>query len=127
MTVPKHVLWFEVLLYLSLILDALTAAFQDRTPDAESTETLIMIANAIGVGLMLTFVFLVGLAARRRKNWPRWVLAASLLFSMISLAQIIYDSGGVQADSGIQIFSCALTAAGLYFSFTGDARGWFNA
>jgi hypothetical protein len=23
--------------------------------------------------------------------------------------------------------SCVLTAAGLYFSFTGDAQGWFNA
>jgi hypothetical protein len=23
--------------------------------------------------------------------------------------------------------SCALTTAGLYFSFTGDAQGWFNA
>jgi hypothetical protein len=32
----------------------------------------------------------------------------------------------VQLDSGIEIVSCALTAAGLYFSFTGDAKGWFN-
>ena len=35
MTVPKNVLWFEVLLYLSLTLDALSVAFQDRTPTAE--------------------------------------------------------------------------------------------
>ena len=27
----------------------------------------------------------------------------------------------------IEVVSCALTAAGLYFSFTGDAVGWFNA
>ena len=45
---------------------------------------------------------------------------------MISLAQIIGESG-VQLDSGIEVVSCALTAAGLYFSFTGDAQGWFNA
>jgi len=32
-----------------------------------------------------------------------------------------------QLDSSIEIFSCFLTASGLYFSFTGDARGWFNA
>jgi hypothetical protein len=34
---------------------------------------------------------------------------------------------GVELDSGIEVISCALTAAGLYFSFTGDAVGWFNA
>jgi hypothetical protein len=27
----------------------------------------------------------------------------------------------------IEIVSCGLTAAGLYYSFTGDAKGWFNA
>jgi hypothetical protein len=48
------------------------------------------------------------------------------VLSVISLVQIIGD-GGLQLDSGIEIVSCALTAAGLYFSFTGDARGWFNA
>jgi protein-S-isoprenylcysteine O-methyltransferase Ste14 len=126
MTVPRHVLWFEVLMYLSLILDALSAAFQDRTPDAESTEAMIMIANVIVAGLILLFAFLVGLAARRRKNWPRWVLVASLVFSVVSLVQIIGESG-LQVDSCIEIFSCFLTASGLYLSFTGDARGWFNA
>ena len=35
MTLPRNVLWFEVLLYLSLTLDALSVAFQDRTPNAE--------------------------------------------------------------------------------------------
>ena len=30
MTVPRNVLWFEVLLYLSLMLDALSVAFRDR-------------------------------------------------------------------------------------------------
>ena len=34
MNVPNNVLWFEVLLYLSLTLDALSVAFQDRTPPA---------------------------------------------------------------------------------------------
>lgn len=126
MKVPKHVLWFEVLLYLSLVLDALSVAFQDRTPDAETTEAMIMVAHVVVAGLILTFVYLVHLAAQRRKNWPRWVLMASLVFSIVSLVQIIGDSG-LQLDSSIEIFSCFLTASGLYFSFTGDARGWFNA
>jgi hypothetical protein len=113
MTIPKHVMWFQVLLYLSLVLDAVSVAFQDRTPTATMTEILL-------------FVHLVRLAAHQRKNWPRWVLTVALVFSVMSLLQVIGDSG-LQFDGAIEVVSCALTAAGLYFSFTGDAKGWFNA
>jgi cell division protein FtsW (lipid II flippase) len=126
MTLPKHVLWFEVLLYVSLMLDAVSVAVQDRTPTAEMTESRIMVANLIAAGLILAFFFLVRLAAHRRKNWPRWVLMASLVLSVISLVQIVGDSG-LQLDSAIEVFSCFLTASGLYFSFTGDAQDWFSA
>ena len=126
MTVPKHVLWFQVLLYLSLVLDALSVAFQDRTPTATMTETTILAGNVIAFCMILLFANLVRLAAHRRKNWPRWVLTAALIFSAMSLQQMIRASG-LQFDSTIEVVSCALTAAGLYFSFTGDAKGWFNA
>jgi heme/copper-type cytochrome/quinol oxidase subunit 4 len=125
MNVPKNVLWFEVLLYLSLVLDALSVAFQDRTPSGEMTEQMITIASLMAACMILLLVYFVWLAAQRRKNWPRWALVASLVLSVISLVQIVGESG-VQLDSGIEIISCALTAAGLYFSFTGDAKGWFN-
>lgn len=71
-------------------------------------------------------MYFVWLAAHRRKNWPRWALFAAFVLSVISLAQTIGESG-VEVDSAVEIVSCALTAAGLYFSFTGDAVGWFNA
>jgi branched-subunit amino acid permease len=125
MNVPKNVLWFEVLLYLSLTLDALSVAFQDRTPSADMTEQMITVATLMAACLILLLVYFVWLAAQRRKNWPRWALAAALLLSVISLVQIIGDNG-VALDSGIEIVSCILTAAGLYSSFTGDAQGWFN-
>jgi branched-subunit amino acid permease len=126
MNVPKNVLWFEVLLYLSLTLDALSVAFQDRTPSGDMTEQMIMVGTVMMACLILLLVYFVWLAAKRRKNWPRWALATALVLSVISLVQVIGESG-VQLDSGIEIVSCALTAAGLYFSFTGDAQGWFNA
>jgi hypothetical protein len=126
MTVPKNVMWFQVLLYLSLVLDALSVAFQDRTPTATVTETTILAATTISACMILLFAYLVRLAAQGRKNWPRWVLTAALVLSVISLMQVIGDSG-LQADSAVEVVSCALTAAGLYFSFTGDAQGWFNA
>jgi len=126
MKVPKNVQWFEVLLYLSLTLDALAVAFQDRTPSAERTEPMIMVDTVLAGGMILLLAYFVWLAAQRRKNWPRWVLSAAFVLSMISLVPIVGDNG-LELDSGIEIVSCALTAAGLYFSFTGDAQGWFNA
>jgi protein-S-isoprenylcysteine O-methyltransferase Ste14 len=126
MNVPKNVLWFEVLLYLSLTLDALSAAFQDRTPSEDMTESMIATGNAIVAGLILLLVYFVWLAAQKRKNWPRWALSVALALSVLSLVQTIGELG-LQLDSAIEVVSCALTAAGLYFSFTGDAKGWFNA
>jgi uncharacterized BrkB/YihY/UPF0761 family membrane protein len=126
MTVPKNVLWFEVLLYLSLTLDTLLVAFQDRTPTADKTDQMITTETTITVVLVVLMVYFVWLAARRRKNWPRWALATALVLSTISLVQVI-GVNGVQLDNAIEVVSSALTVAGLYFSFTGDAQGWFNA
>jgi NADH:ubiquinone oxidoreductase subunit 6 (subunit J) len=126
MNVPKNVLWFEVLLYLSLTLDALSVAFQDRTQTtADMTESVILIGNVIAACMILLMCYFVWLAAQRRKNWPRWALLASLVLSLVSLVQTVGESG-MQIDSAIEVVSCALTAAGMYFSFTGDAQGWFN-
>ena len=126
MKLPKNVVWFEVLLYLSLTLDALSVAFQDRTPSAEMTDSMITVASLMAASMILLMVYFVWLSAQRRKNWPRWALLAALFLSIISLVQVIGD-GGLGLESGIEVVSCALTAAGLYFSFTGDARGWFNS
>jgi drug/metabolite transporter (DMT)-like permease len=126
MSVPSNVRRFEALLYASLMLDALSVAAQDRTPNTEMTEQMIMTATLLAGGMILLLVYFVWLAAHRRKNWPRWVLAAALGLSVISLGQIIGERG-LELDSAIEIVSCALTAIGLYFSFTGDAQGWFNA
>jgi len=126
MNLPKNVLWFEALMYASLTLDALSVAFQDRTPTPAMTDQMITVATIMAAALILLLVYFVRLAARHRKNWPRWALAAALVLSVISLFQVIGESG-VQLDSAIEVVSCALTAAGLYYSFTGDAVGWFNA
>ena len=125
MNVPRNVQWFEALLYMSLTLDALSAAFQDRTPNANVTEQMINIGTMMAIGLIVLLVYFVWLAARHRKNWPRWVLIAALVLSVMTLVPVIGQKG-LEIDSGIEVISCALTAAGLYFSFTGDAVGWFD-
>jgi cell division protein FtsW (lipid II flippase) len=126
MNLPRNVFRFEVLLYASLMLDSLSVAVQDRTPTADMTDQMIMAATLVAGGMILLLLYFVWLAARHRKNWPRWVLAAALVLSVISLFQVI-GANGIELDSLIEIVSCALTSAGLYYSFTGDAQGWFNA
>jgi peptidoglycan/LPS O-acetylase OafA/YrhL len=125
MSVPTNVRRFEALLYASLMLDALSVAAQDRTPTIDMTDQMIMTATLLAGVMISLLVYFVWLAAHGRKNWPRWVLAAALALSVISLGQIIGEKG-VELDSAIEIVSCVLTAMGLYFSFVGDAKGWFS-
>ena len=126
MNVPKNVWSFEILLYASLLLDAVGVAFADRTPRPDMTERMIM-ARVVYAAAMLVFVFwLIWFAANRRKGWPRWVLSVLFALSLPQLAQVIavYGIGfGVIVD----ILSAVLTAWGLYLSFTGDAKDWFDA
>jgi len=126
MNLPRNVFRFEVLLYASLMLDALSVAVQDRTPTPTMTEQTITANTVLAGGMILLLLYFVRLAARQRKNWPRWVLVAALVLSVLSLFPLIGERG-LELDSIIEIVSCALTAAGLYCSFTGDAKGWFNA
>jgi hypothetical protein len=125
MSLPKNVYWFEVLLLASLMLDCISVAFQDRTIDAEMSASVIVAANAVAAGLIILLTYLVWLAAHGRKNWARAVLTAALVFSIVSLLQIV-NTTGLEAGLWIDIMSCGLTAAGIYLSYTGDARGWFK-
>lgn len=124
-TLPKNVWYFEALLYASLMLDALSVAFQDRTADADLSDATIMIANLLAAGLLLLFVHLVWLAAHRRKSWPRWVLTVSLAVSVLSLWQVL-GVNGLQFDSFVESLSCGLAGLGLFCAFTGDAKDWFT-
>ncbi|WP_249785303.1 hypothetical protein [Rhodopseudomonas infernalis] len=125
-SVPRNVYWFEVLLLASLTLDCISVAFQDRTMDSEMSAGVIAAANTIAASLIILLTYLVWLAAHGRKKWARAVLTASLAFSIVSLMQII-GVNGIEPGSWIDIVSCGLTGAGIYLSYTGDARGWFTA
>src|ERR1700744_2557809 len=113
MTLPRNVFLFEVLLYASLMLDSLSVAVQDRTPTADTTDQMIMAGTILDGGMILLLLYFVWLAAHHRKNWPRWVLAAALVLSVMALFQVIGENG-LELDSAIEIVSCGLTAAGLY-------------
>jgi protein-S-isoprenylcysteine O-methyltransferase Ste14 len=125
MKVPRNVLRFEVLLYISLMLDALSVAVQDRTPTPEISEAAIMVQTTLNGVMIVLLAYFVYLAAQRRQSWPRWVMLGALVLSGLSL--VLTSDKGMTLDSGIEIISCVLTSMWLYYSFTGDAQGWFNA
>lgn len=123
-SVPKNIFYFQVLLYLSLRIDVLSAAFLDRMPDDVTGSTKLAV-NFIAVMMTLGFVQLVWLAAHRRKRWARMILVVALTLSVASIVTTVGETG-MQFGTFVDVISTALTAFGLYFSFTGDALDWFR-
>jgi hypothetical protein len=125
MIIPKNILRFEVLLYLSILLDLLSAAFlgRDRLVGlGAATEARVIL---IIVGIIMLECFFVHLAARKRKNRARWILLGVQALSWLSSLNPA-GVGPTTAEMTISVVSTALAAIGLYFSFTGDAKGWFT-
>src|ERR1700754_2845917 len=104
MKVPGNVLRFEELLYISLILDALAVAAQDRTPTPEITDDAIMSQTILNGVVIVLLAYFVHLAAQRRKSWPRWIMLGALVLSVMSLA-LALSSSGMTLDVGIEIIS----------------------
>lgn len=119
--VPGNVVLFEAFLCASLGVDALSAAFTDYTgaglADADKVTTAIFI---------LVFLWLVWLAAQRRKRWARTILFAAVSISGLFVVAL-FQRTGINVALLVEMLSLALSAAGLYFSFTGDALGWFDS
>ena len=111
--VPKNIFYFEVLLYLSLLIDVLSAAFLDRMPD-DVTDSTKLVVNVMAVGMTLVFMHLVWLTAHRRKNWARMILMAALMLSVVSLVTTVGETG-LQFSTFVDVISTVLTAFGLYF------------
>ncbi|GEC16066.1 hypothetical protein [Nitrobacter winogradskyi] len=123
MTIPRNVLRFEVLLYLSLLIDTLSAAFIARPSDRVDRAAAAS-ADTFVVMVFIFFLLLVWLAARQRKNWARWALVVALALSVLSLLGSL--NGGLTPAFAIDFFSTGLAGAGLYFSFSDDAEDWFE-
>jgi hypothetical protein len=124
MTIPRNVLRFEILLYLSLLIDTLSAAFIERAPPDIGEEAAASVGMFVVV-LLMFFLLLVWLAARQRKNWARWMLVGALGLSVLSVLDSSRD--GLTLALVLDVFSTGLAAAGIYFSFMGDAKDWFDS
>lgn len=120
-TVPKDIVRFEVLLYLSLLLDTLTAAFFSEAPEASRASV-----SLVNAALISAFVGLVWLAARRHKNWARWTLFGFFVLTVVLYIQAFGDLE-FSIGTAIDMLSLALSGLGFYFGFTSEAQLWFSA
>ena len=57
MNLPKNVFRFEILLYASLILDALSVAFEDRSVTPANSEQAIMAQSVVSACLILLMLY----------------------------------------------------------------------
>lgn len=125
MTVPRDVLRFEAFLYSSLLIDALSAGFLSAIPD-DATDDMRMFVNLLSAVVIGALVWLVWLAAQRRRNWARWTLAG--LFVLTALVFVgTMDEIQLSLRAVADVVSLGLTAVGLYFGFTAEAGPWFEA
>jgi hypothetical protein len=125
MTVPNDVLRFEILLYVSLLLDVLSAAFLGVGLD-EASGAASPSMNLFAAAFFASLLLLVWLAARRQKNWARWSLLA---FFALSAVLAVESIGRVTfgARTFFDILSFVPSAAGFYYAFTPDAARWFRS
>src|SRR5689334_460932 len=121
-TVPKDVLRFEALLYLSLLIDALSAAFVGPSDETAASRASVSLFSAF---LIMALFILVWLAAQRQQNWARWTL---LGFFALTVVAYIQSFGEISFSFGtmIDMVSLAVSALGFYYAFTAEAQRWFK-
>src|SRR5262249_49360500 len=81
---PSHVVWFERLMYLSVVIGAVVSLplFLDfaELDDTELDAILwTVVIAALIVFVLAIFTLLTWLTARRRKNWARWLLGGLIV------------------------------------------------
>lgn len=127
---PKSIVWFERLAYLSLLLSILSQALHWSMVRAAFSQNSYIYPVSAAITLAVQ-VMLIWLTARRRTNWARWMWMV-LSFSTSGFAAYAAVTGtdrGVDAD-----LVSALARYGMYaIAFLSaamllmpDARDWFR-
>jgi len=123
---PRNIVIFERLMYATIAFGALVAVL-DAARLAALTGVGAGIAAAGSILGLAIFAGLVWLAARRRKNWARWVLLVIAIAGFfMAYPQIAAAFRSSPLIGGAHILQFLLEAIALWFVFSGDARPWFR-
>lgn len=117
---PQYVRWFERVFYAAIALSFVRIAMEW----IGGTNLLIFAAN---YALAMVQIWLVWMAARRRKAWARWWLlvffVAGSAFSLIQGSIAGPSDASTRVIRGLQLL---LENIALVLTFTVSARRWFN-
>ena len=120
---PTPVIWFEILSYLVLFLQLVVGALIYPEVSQQLGEGLIYALSATWV---LVSVFLIWSAARRRKNWVRWLflvgLGVDVFFAVPTMADDFKSNIVIGAIKAIILL---LNGAATYLLFSPAAQPWF--
>ena len=139
---------FEGLMYLSIATTFAASIYLWATigaapgPNQDELHFIVSALEIVSTATAIVMGFLVWLAARRRKNWARWVLLVVVFWGLIYLPRSIlhhpeaylksFGNFKAAGDEKIQIVWMVLQGAyvvrviALFLIFTGDARAWFR-
>jgi hypothetical protein len=121
---PGNIVKFEMLMYVSLMLQIVTAVTNDS---AFTPEHRALTMGALLFSIALT-VFITWLIARRGVNWARWLLA--ILFVLSAPFLLLALAMGFSMDPVgcvLNAVQMSLQAIALVLVFSGDARDWFGS
>ncbi len=109
-------------MYLSLGLNLIDVPLEwdHFVADSQGSASVAVLGIIFSFGIV---VLLIWQAARKRRNWARWVLLAIGALSIVRDLQ--HFSGGPLARF-CSLASYLTAAAGLFLAFTGNARSWFE-
>jgi hypothetical protein len=120
---PTNIIRFERLAYISMIFGIFALGI-DRNFRAEFGWTVVIVSTAITVAIGVALIFL---AARRRKNWARWVFSIIAAVGAAFVAYSLWTEFSAQPwVTGLNIVSTAFDAAAVYLLFSGDSQSWFR-
>jgi hypothetical protein len=118
---PANVAWFERLMFVAILL-GLTDIYTTARRGGVS------FPSGVAAAVILTgvYVVLIWLAARRRKSWPRYVLAVLFVLTLAAaLVSLPTDLRERPFDVLVNGLQCLAEAVALVLVFTGNARAWF--
>jgi hypothetical protein len=122
MTIPKNVLRFDILSYLSLAGGLAAAALVDDGPLSRLNIFIFVFVIQLIGAVAVAVCWMIYLAARKRKGWARWIVAAWQALNVLSF----FAQNESPPELTLDIISAALGVLGLYFACSGDAREWFK-
>jgi hypothetical protein len=123
---PSNVVWYERLMYGSLLLGLVNVLSVLRREPSLTSDQLIVVIGIVVVIMVVFGVVFVWLVARRRHGWPRYVFAVLAVLGVPATVKMVgTDLSAQPLEAGLSAAQLVMQVVALFLIFTGNAREWF--